>query len=274
MTMLEPMRANPQQLQLELEALPGLEEIARRLRELDHALGTADPPPVLVRTRRNRSTLGSLRLGAGPPAVWRFTVDAGLLERDPRGALDLGLLLMHRARRKRPPRDLGLRLSELRADWGEVRPVRRPQGLLADPRLEARLGAVARLAFPELSRDQLPAVIWTISRSRRVLGRYDSRARRIEIHGALRHPGVPEVVLDNLLHHELLHALLGGSRQGSRLVHHHAEFRKLERTYPGYSEAVAWEERHWLRWLARHHDNGSGRSGRGAPSCRELNSPA
>lgn len=248
------MRAHPQQLQLDLEALPGREEIALRLRELDRALGTAAPPPVLVRTRRNRSTLGSLRLGAGPPAVWRFTVDASLLERDPRGALDLGLLLMHRARRKRPPRELGLRLSELRADWGEVRPLRRPQGLLVDPRLEARLIAVAQAAFPGLPPDQLPAVVWTTSRSRRVLGRYDGRARRIEIHGALRHPGVPAAVLDNLLHHELLHARLGGQRQGSRLVHHHAEFRKLERAYPGYSEAVAWEQRHWLRWLARHHD--------------------
>lgn len=239
------------QLRLDFDCPPSVEEIARRMRELDRALGTLQPPEVRVRTRRNRSTLGSLRLGTGPACFWRFTVDAGLLERDPRGALDLGLLLLHRARRKRPPRELGLRLVELRDRWGEGQTQRRPRGLRSDPLLEARLARVAALAFPGLAADQLPGVAWTASRSRRVLGRYDGRASRIEVHAALGQPEVPEGVLDNLLHHELLHAQLGPVRQGTRLVHHHAEFRRLERSFPGYREAEAWERRNWPRCFAR-----------------------
>jgi len=243
--------ASSHQLSLDLEFRPGREEIARHLRELDKALGTPAPPPVELRTRRNRGTLGSLRLAPGPASAWRFTVDAELLEHNPRGALDLGLLLLHRARRRRPPRELLLSLGEMRA-WaaGRHAPALRP--LCADPLLEETLLQVARWAAPDLEAKDLPHVGWVESSSRRVLGRFDLRARRIEIHLALRDPAVPRAVLENVLHHELLHALLGGRRQGGRTVHHHREFRERERAYPGYADALAWERRHWTACLRRH----------------------
>jgi hypothetical protein len=243
--------APSQQLCLDLEFRPDREEIARRLRELDLALGNHPPPPVELRTRRNRGTLGSLRLGLGPGAAWRFTVDHDLLEQHPRGALELGLLLLHRARRRRPPRELLLSLGEMRA-WaaGRHAPALRP--LRGDAVLEDLLRQVARRSAPELDTQDLPQVGWVDSVSRRVLGRFDLRARRIEIHLALRDPAVPRVVLENVLHHELLHALLGGRRQGGRTVHHHREFRDRERAFPGYADALAWERRHWPTCLRRH----------------------
>jgi hypothetical protein len=244
--------APPQQLSLELEFRPDREEIVRRLREQDRALGTLLPPPVELRVRRNRSTLGSLRLSPGPEAVWRFTVDADLLAANPRGVLDLGLLLLHRARRRRPPRELIQSLGEIRRGWGAGRPTRPSRRLSPDPVLESLLGEVARAAAPEMAAEDLPAVGWVDSASRRVLGRFDLRARRIEIHAALRDPSVPRVVLENLLHHELLHALLGSRQQGGRTVHHHRDFRERERGYPGYRESLEWERRHWPACLRRH----------------------
>ena len=238
--------------QLELDWNPPLDaaEIARRLRELDRELGTHLPPEVEVKLRRNRSTMGSLRLTDTRPARWRFTVAADLLERDPRGALDLGLLLLHRVRRRRPPQELVRRLAETRAAWFGVGPARRAS--LEDPGLAIRLRVVAERGWPGLEAARLPDIVWVPSASRRILGRYDSHQRRIELHTALRWPAVPALVLDNLIFHELLHVLLGPRAQGSRLVHHHDEFCRRERAFPGFAEAEAWSHEQWPRLVARH----------------------
>lgn len=239
------------QLELNWPQEPTPAEIADRLRSLDRDLGTHLPPRVEVKGRRNRSTLGSLKLIPGKPPVWRLSLDARLLEQDPRAALDLGCLLLHRARRREVPAELGRRLAELRASW-PVGARRRVTGLTHDPILQQRLEELARRYMPELGPDRLPAIAWVDSASRRVMGRFDQRIHRIELHVALRHPTVPKVVLDNLIFHELLHALLKPERQGGRLVHHHAEFRRRERAFPGYLEAVAWSRTRWPRLVARH----------------------
>lgn len=238
------------QLELEWSAPPTPADIAMRIRELDRELGTHMPPTVEVCTRRNRSTMGSLRLSRTRPAVWRYTVAADLLEKDPQAALDLGLLLLHRARKRTPPEELRHRLAEIRGSWGVNRPPRRARTLVEDPELAARLMVVAERGWPGLESRLLPAIAWVPSTSRRVLGRYDSRARRIELHEALRDPKVPATVIDNLIFHELLHALLGAQRQGHRLVHHHAEFRSRERGYPHFAEAELWGREKWPRLVA------------------------
>jgi hypothetical protein len=251
MTMTAQQAAQAGQLALDWPDALSTSEIAFRLREQDRNLGTLLPPEVEVRSRRNRSTLGSLRLSRDKPSVWRFTVAADLLERDPQAALDLGLLLLHRARRQPPPEALRIRLAGLRAGWESPRG-RRPRGLLEDPALPARLAAVQERSALGMPPGGLPGIVWVDSASRRVMGRYDSRARRIELHLALRDPAVPDHVLDNLIFHELLHAVLAPKVEGSRLVHHHAEFRRREKAFPAFGQAEAWSRDQWPRHVARH----------------------
>ncbi len=228
--------------------------MAQALQELDRELGTRHAPPVQVRTRRNRNTMASLRLDVDAQ-VWRFTVAEDLLRAHPHLVLDLGRLLLHRARRERPPATLLANLAQLRKLWAARLPVAdaalRRMEVEEDDALACRLRAVAT-RLGHLPTMELPSIVWAKSTSRRVLGRYDSRARRIEIHAALRHPSVPIYLLDNLIAHELLHALLGPQRHGTRLVHHHGEFRRQEKAYPDYALAEAWTRVSWPRWVGRY----------------------
>jgi hypothetical protein len=218
--------------------------------------GRSKAGPVEVRVRENRSTLGSLRRTAAG-CGWRYTVARRLLEEDPEGALLLGRLLLHRLRRRPVPPAWSRRLAELRRSWSTAAPGEHPptgarsaKAQRSDPRLAARLAAVARRAAPGLAPEALPAIHWSPSRSRRILGRYLPARHEIRIHAALDHPRVPEIVLDDLLHHELLHALLGPRQQGGRVVFHHSEFRRREQAWPGHAEAAAWCRRHLAAVLA------------------------
>jgi len=202
---------------------------------------------VEVRLRANRSTLGSLR-AAPDGRRWRFTVARRLVEEDPAGALLLGRLLLHRLRRRTVPEEWTRHLAELRHRWS-LPGANATDGAGSDPRLAARLAAVARAAAPGLPPERRPAVRWWSSRSARVLGRYVPDRHEILVNARLDDPRVPAVVLDDLLHHELLHALLGPARQGGRVVHHHAEFRRRERAWPGHAEAEAWCRQHLRRLL-------------------------
>lgn len=229
-----------------------LKEIARQLQELDGRLGTRQPPPVEVRTRRNRNTMGSLRLVKEPTPRWRFIVAEDLLRSQPELVRDLGCLLLHRARRRPAPRELAEALARLRALWVK----RQPRSTTAQPKLKPEHDPALSQRLQEVSTQlgqmntSLPEVVWISSESRRILGRYDSRARRIEIHRALRQPSVPSYVLNNLLAHELLHCILGPRRHGNRLVHHHAEFRAHEQGFPDYDLAENWMRRVWPRLVS------------------------
>lgn len=221
--------------------------LARELSAVDRELAGRQAREVVVRARANRSTLGSLR--AGPDGLgWRFTVARRLVDESPGDALLLGRILLHRLRRRPVPAAWSRRLAELRRNWstpGETSAAPAE----SDPLLAVRLAAIARLAAPELPAERLPAIRWQPSRSRRVLGRYRPDRHDILLHAALDDPKVPDAVLDDLIHHELLHALLGPVRQGGRVVHHHAEFRRRERAWPGHATAEAWCRRHLRRFL-------------------------
>jgi len=239
---------------MEAPAVPDLAAMALRLQEVDRHLGTRHVPPVEIRTRRNRSTMGSLRLDRRASPVWRFTVAEDLLRNHPGLVLDLACLLLHRARRKAAPPALVESLARLRALWAtrDAPPrdsARRLTGE-SDGELTLRLRMVATI-LGHLPTLPLPDIVWVKSHSLRVMGRYHSRTRRIEIHAALRQENVPKYVIDNLLAHEILHFLLGPKRHGSRLVHHHAEFRLKERAFPGFALAEAWSKEKWPRLVSR-----------------------
>jgi hypothetical protein len=81
------------------------------------------------------------------------------------------------------------------------------------------------------------------------LGSYNHQLRLIRIHPMLDSPNIPEFFVRFVVYHELLHAFLDPQRDdaGRRRLHT-AEFRALERRFPHYEEAIAFE-RHLISSL-------------------------
>jgi hypothetical protein len=86
-------------------------------------------------------------------------------------------------------------------------------------------------------------------------GSWDQRARRIVIHPVLDQPVVPALCVERVLHHEMLHAHHGETRDaGGRRVVHGPAFKADEAGFVGAREADAWFDRHLealLRWKPR-----------------------
>ena len=77
------------------------------------------------------------------------------------------------------------------------------------------------------------------------LGSYDSRARRITMHPVLDQPQVPSLCVARVVHHEMLHAVLGDARgPGGRRVVHSKAFRAAEALFVGAVEADGWIHKH------------------------------
>lgn len=83
-------------------------------------------------------------------------------------------------------------------------------------------------------------------RSRRgsiLLGSYDKDLQLIRIHPVLDSAGVPPEFIGLVVYHEMLHKHLGiGMSQNGRRMAHTPAFRKLERQYSHYAEAITWEK--------------------------------
>jgi hypothetical protein len=76
------------------------------------------------------------------------------------------------------------------------------------------------------------------------LGCYLHHQRLIRIHPLLDSPDVPEFFVRFIVYHELLHARLEHRRDSAgRRQLHTPEFRRLEKLFPQYAEAVAFERR-------------------------------
>ena len=117
----------------------------------------------------------------------------------------------------------------------------RPVGTWHD--LAAILHDVRAAHFPEVQR---VAITWS-ARSRTPrrhirLGSWSEGARLIRIHRRLDGPDIPRFFVASIVHHELCHAALGTdtAEGGPRRVHG-PEFRQLERLFPEFREARAWE---------------------------------
>lgn len=81
-------------------------------------------------------------------------------------------------------------------------------------------------------------------------GSFDFDQRLIRIHPALDRSWVPGYFVEFIVYHELLHAVCPPERsnEAARSVHTE-EFERLEREYPRYDEARAWEEENLERLL-------------------------
>jgi hypothetical protein len=84
---------------------------------------------------------------------------------------------------------------------------------------------------------------WSMNRSRRMLGHYDSSHHTITITRWLDAPRTPRYVVEYLVFHEMLHVRYPVERNHHRRIVHSKAFQAAERAFPHYQRAV--------RWLAR-----------------------
>jgi hypothetical protein len=78
---------------------------------------------------------------------------------------------------------------------------------------------------------------WTARRTYRQMGSYDPQEHSIRISKTMDDPTIPPFVIEYVMYHELLHAVLGLPRVNKRVVMHSRRFKELETLYPRYQEA-------------------------------------
>ena len=81
------------------------------------------------------------------------------------------------------------------------------------------------------------------------LGTYVAEDRLIRIHPFLDQEWVPPFFVAYVMFHEMLHHVVPAPVRNGRQRFHSAEFRKLERGYPDYDRAIAWERANLPRLL-------------------------
>lgn len=64
------------------------------------------------------------------------------------------------------------------------------------------------------------------------LGSYDDKLKLVRIHPVLDRPDVPEYVIESIVHHEMVHAVVPVTHGANRRSIHPPEFRRLERLSP------------------------------------------
>lgn len=93
--------------------------------------------------------------------------------------------------------------------------------------------------------------------SKVTLGTWDSARKTIRIHPMLDDPNVPGFYIDSVIHHEMAHIAIPSEVGCTGRMHHHTpEFRAMERKYPWFEAAMAWEKAHLggliRAWCQRH----------------------
>jgi hypothetical protein len=119
------------------------------------------------------------------------------------------------------------------------------------------LGVVLRkvlMIFAEPVRDELDGIHITWGRRGRGtksirFGSYDFDRKLIRIHPALDRRWVPDYFVEFIVYHELLHAIFPPREGQSRREVHTPEFRAMEKQFPHYEKAMAWEAANLRRIL-------------------------
>ena len=100
-----------------------------------------------------------------------------------------------------------------------------------------------RESFHRVNREYFGSRIFGITltwgrRSRRTLGHYDEEKRTIVVSSILDKASVPAYLVDYIVYHELLHHEIPTFYRNGRRVMHSPEFKRRERNYRRYSDAV------------------------------------
>jgi predicted SprT family Zn-dependent metalloprotease len=98
------------------------------------------------------------------------------------------------------------------------------------------------------------AITWGNRRKRRRqttvrLGSYSPETEIIRINRILDRPYVPKYVMDDIIHHEMLHHHLGIEKKNGRRFHHHETFKKMEKIFPHTGRAQRWIRKNLHRLL-------------------------
>jgi hypothetical protein len=84
-----------------------------------------------------------------------------------------------------------------------------------------------------------PLLTWNKSRTFRVMGHYQYATDTVMISMSLDSADVPAWAIDHVMHHELLHRVMGAQVMNGRLYAHTPAFRAAERAFPDYQRADA-----------------------------------
>jgi len=143
--------------------------------------------------------------------------------------------------RKRGPRSLvreysespgySAALKEVEASGGAYQS--RPVGAIYD--LMDLFDSVNRTYFE--ARLSPPRLLWSERETFVEFGHYEPATDTVRISRTLDSADVPRLVPEHVMHHELLHRLLGAERHNGRRRYHSARFRREERLFRGYREA-------------------------------------
>ena len=80
-------------------------------------------------------------------------------------------------------------------------------------------------------------------------GAYLPDTQVIRIHPALDQAFVPRYFVEFIVYHELLHHVIPAVRLNGRYQIHSPLFRRREREFPAYAEAIAWRQQSLRRML-------------------------
>jgi len=80
-------------------------------------------------------------------------------------------------------------------------------------------------------------------------GSYDPKNKLVRIHPRLKQEFVPMMVLELTIYHEMCHQSHPPFKNNGQWLTHHGEFRRKEREYANYRQAMAWEKANWIKLL-------------------------
>ena len=130
------------------------------------------------------------------------------------------------------------------------------QELAATPAAEKNLNALyARLNQEYFGGRMAVGIEWgknvkTANRRSLRFGSYDTRKKLIRIHPRLKQDFVPLTVVELTIYHEMGHEYLPPVKRNGQWQTHHREFKRKEREFRHYREAMQWEKSHWAKLLA------------------------
>ena len=92
------------------------------------------------------------------------------------------------------------------------------------------------------------SISWTKGNTRRTvrkrtLGSYNRHTNTILINSLLDRKNIPNYYIRYVVYHEMLHSVLGEKRKNGKRLVHTSEFRRRERLFKDYENAVSWEKR-------------------------------
>jgi len=83
---------------------------------------------------------------------------------------------------------------------------------------------------------------WAVRK--RTLGSYSCHTNSIRINPVLDRKNVPQYFIKFIIYHEMLHSDIHVEKKNGRRLVHTAEFKKRERLFKNYGNAIAYEKRH------------------------------